>query len=377
MKITTKIYQLLLTVLFVALILFSFLNDIFLFYKAPESSETEKRKLSSKPVFDVSYLDPFPQQYESYFNDHFPFRGELGFCNTLICFFLFNQSPLPNEVELGKHGWLFYDQKESVVYEGKFTLADWQVSNLVDELHQRALMYKKRGIKFYIAFPPMKPEVYPELLPVTFKRASDGTVTDKIVKAIKADSLLQYIDLKESLLKSKSQGRLYALTDNHWNWAGAFYGYTEIIDRIRKDFPQIKAVTVSDVTFQMKKRPSGNLAVMIGLSKFISENEFVPHINNLKSRQLEIAHEKPDWASAINNYELVKCTGDSTLPVAVIICDSFTDVMMPYLDESFDTTTYIFDGWRYTRNQQIIDAVNPDIVLLIIFEPHISHVIGV
>ena len=376
MKTNVRIYQILLTVLFLCMILFCFWNDVFVFYKVPETSLTENRKLASKPQFDVGKLDPFPKLYENYFNDQFPFRKDIGFMNTLICFYLFHQSPLPGEVELGKNGWLFYDQKESVVYQGKFTLANWQITSLVKELHDRTLHYRKKGTKFYVAFPPMKPEIYPEFLPVDFRRAPNGTVTDRIVRGIKADTVIQYIDLKEALLKAKTQERLYYMTDNHWNWVGAFYGYGAIVSRIRQDFPKIKPLTLSDFRFRADTLTQGNLSTMIGLAKYMNEINYYPVMNNRKTRQLESPHKKPDWALEIINYEVVKTTGDSSLPSTVIIHDSYTDVMRPYFDETFNTNTYIFDGWKYLRNDEIIDDVKPEIVLLIIFEPHISHLVG-
>ena len=376
MKTTAKIYHILLTVLFLCLILYSFLNDVFLFYKVPETSKTENRKLTVKPIFDINYLDPYPKLYENYFNDQFPFRKELIFLNTLICFFYFHQSPLPGEVELGKKGWLFYDQKESIVYQGKFDLTNRQVSSLVEELHDRTLEYRKKGIKFYIAFPPMKPEIYPEFLPLDFRRTPKGTVTDRIVKAIKKDTIIQYIDLKKALKKAKIHGLLYYLTDNHWNENGAFYGYTEIINRIKKDFPKIKPVIRSDFNFTIEKFQDGNLSTMIGLSKYLDDTGYYPVLKNVRSKRLKPSHKKPDWASMISDYEVVKSTGDSTLPNMVIIRDSYTDALYPFLDESFDTNTYIFDIWKYLRNEAIIYDLKPDIVLLVIFEPHISHLIG-
>jgi alginate O-acetyltransferase complex protein AlgJ len=375
MKKTAEIYQVLLTVLFLCLISCCFLNDVFHFYKVPETSQTENRKLTSKPLFDISNLDPFPKNYQNYFNDQFPFRQDLSFMNSLFCFFVFHQSPLPGEVELGKSGWLFYDQKESVVYQGKFNLADWQISKMVKELHERTLKYRKKGIRFYIAFPPMKPEIYPEFLPMDFRRSPKGTVTDKIVNAIKEDTVIQYIDLKKALLKAKTHGWLYYRTDNHWNMIGAFYGYTEIINRIRKDFPKIKPLGRADFYFNVEKYIWGNLSNIIGLSKYLDDIGYYPVLKNSKSKQLDPSHKKPDWAAQID-YEVVKSTGDSTLPSMVIIRDSFTDSMMPYLDESFNKNTYIFDLWRYERNEVIIDDLKPDIVMLIIFEPHISHLIG-
>ena len=223
----------------------------------------------------------------------------------------------------------------------------------------------------------MKPEIYPEFLPINYRRAPDGTVTDRIVNAIKEDTIIQYIDLKNALLDAKKDGCLYALTDNHWNWLGAFYAYNEIILRLRKDFPALKPLASSDFYFKTETAPPGNLAVMIGLSKYLTETQYYPVFNNARSKSVDAVHKKPDWAAQIDNYERVKTTGDATLPSAVIIHDSFTDAMMIYFDEAFRTSTYIFDGWRYERNEAIVDDVKPEIVLLIIFEPHISHLAGV
>ena len=375
MRRTAKTYQVITTIIFLCLISFCFLNAVFLFYKVPEASQTENRKLSSKPVFDISYLDPFPELYETYFNDQFPFREDLKLFNSLFCFFVFQQSPLPGQVEIGKNGWLFYDQKESIVYQGKFNLTDRQVRSLVNELHLRTLEYRKKGTRFYIAFPPMKPEIYPEFLPNDFKRTPNGTLTDKIVQAIKQDTVIQYIDLKKALLKAKTHDLLYYLTDNHWNEIGAFYGYAEIVNRIRVDFPEIRPLTREDVHFNIEKYSFGNLSNMIGLSKYLNDIGYYPVLKNPKSKRLDPVHKKPDYAAQID-YEVVKSTGDTTLPSIVIIRDSYTDALMPFLDESFNTSTYIFDLWKYGRTEAIIDDLKPEIVLLIIFEPHISHLIG-
>jgi alginate O-acetyltransferase complex protein AlgJ len=377
MKKTTRTYNIILTLLFLCLILFCFLNDLFVFYKVPEISATENRRLASKPVFDLSNLDPYPKLYENYFNDQFPFRKDISLLNTLICFFVFHQSPLPGTVETGKHGWLFFDQKESIVYQGKFDLSDRQVKALVSELHNRAIDMRNKGIRYYVAFPPMKPEIYPEYLPPDFSRARDGTVTDKIVDAIKKDTVIHYIDIKEALLRAKIHGRLYNQTDNHWNRIGSFYGYTEIINTIRKDFPRVKPVTRSDFSFRIVKRPAGNLANMIGLSKYLTEVEFDPEMKKSRTRSLPPYHHPPKWMSNSGEYEQIWETGDPTLPNMVIIRDSYTNALKPYLNESFNKITYIFDEWKYRENSEIIDDVKPDIVLLIIFEPHISHVIGI
>jgi hypothetical protein len=37
----------------------------------PQKKNTENRKLNELPKFDINLLDPFPKQFEKFFDDHF------------------------------------------------------------------------------------------------------------------------------------------------------------------------------------------------------------------------------------------------------------------------------------------------------------------
>ena len=370
-----KKYKLLLILLFLFMISFALLNDLVHFYKVPLTSPSENRNLATKPVFNLGKLDPFAPKYTAFFNDHFPFREEIKKWNSLFSFFILHESPLPKEVSVGKDGWIFYRQKEILVYNGKFNLSPWQVKSIAQELHKRTNEYRKKGVRFYVAFPPMKPEVYPEKLPAEFRRAKEGTVTDRIEEAILADSTIAFIDLKKALLEAKKEGQLYPQTDNHWNQVGSFYGYQAIMKRICQDF-SLHPLTRSDFTYKTEQYDGGNLANMIGLDEYLPRKEKVPVMKKLKSSWLTSTRKKPDWAKFIDDYEMISTTKDPSLPNILVIRDSYTYMLMPYLNESFNTTTYIFDSWVYGRNDEIVDELKPDIILLLIFEPHISHLIG-
>ena len=43
----------------------------------PYIESTENRKLADKPIVKWNYLDPFPAEYEKYFNDLFSLRNQL------------------------------------------------------------------------------------------------------------------------------------------------------------------------------------------------------------------------------------------------------------------------------------------------------------
>lgn len=367
-------YNWLLIVLFAGIISIVFLNDIFLFSKSGMASQSENRNLARKPMFDIGLLDPFPKKYSNYFNDHFPFRTELGMLNTLICFFVFHQSPLPGQVEVGKHGWLFFDQKESDVYQGRLKLYESQVNSLANKLKSRALEYKKLGVKFYVAFAPMKHEIYTEELPVDLRRTPGGTITDQVVRAIENDTVIRFIDLRSTLLKAKTTDRIFYMTDNHWNWLGAYYAYAAIMRAISRDFKNCRTLSKDEITFSRITEPPGNLARMIGLTDFLKETDFYPKVKAGRAKQMKPELARPPWAAQIDNYEILWVTGDTTLPTALIIRDSFADSMMPYLNESFNQCTYIFDGWQYLDNIEIVRKKKPQVVILLVFEPHICHI---
>jgi alginate O-acetyltransferase complex protein AlgJ len=371
-----KIYAVILTVLFALWISLVFLDDPFQFYKEPKISKSENRNLARKPFFNPGLLDPYPKAYEAYYNDHFPFRPELIHMNTVANFFLFHKSPSPEDVALGTNGWFYLAQKEKLVFNGKFTLNTKQLIDLANELKRRAVLLNEMGTRFYVVFAPMKQEIYPEFLPPDYTRCPDGTVTDKIILMIQKCKGVNLIDLRKPLLEAKQFGRLYNKTDNHWNKLGSYYAYRAIIDVVRKDFPAIKPIELSDIRFKDTLIASGNLAIMTDLSDYLKEVDIKPYLSHPVAKPGLMAGYKPlNYWENPDDFEIVRETGDSSLPKALVIRDSFTNALMPYLNESFRKTVYIFDAWRYDYNETIVEHEKPDLVFLIIYEPHISHLI--
>jgi len=374
MERSKKIFAIVLTALFLCWISLLLLNEPFQFYKEQKISKSENRNLARIPFFNPGLLDPYPKAYEAYFNDHFLFRPQILRFNTLTNYFLFHKSPSPNDVAIGKEGWFYLAQKEKKLYTGKYSLTNRQIIDIAWEFKHRTDHLQKKGIKFYVVFAPMKQDIYPEFLPADYIHSPSGTVTEKIVAAMKTCGGINYIDLVKPLMEARKYGRLYYKADNHWNKLGAYFAYREIAKRIREDFPAVKMIESSDVSFRDTLTRSGNLAIMTDLSDYIKEVDILPTLKHQRARTGRNAGYKPPQNDLGDDYELVRETGDVTLPRAVVIRDSFTNALKPYLDETFQKTVYIFDGWNYYENTEIIDHEKPDLVLLIVYEPHIHNV---
>ena len=375
---TEKIYAVILTIFFLTWILVPIFNDSFHFYSEPSISKTENRSLARKPVLDISFLDPYPAAYEKYFTDHFIFRQKLLEAHSGLIYYPYRRSPIPDQVDIGKDGWLFLAKDDKLIYQGIQTLDENQVRTIIQKLHDRALYYRSKGIRFYVCFAPMSQEIYPEYLPNNYFRSPVGSQTDKVIAAIRKDTLIPFIDLKPGLINAKKFGRIYQKTDNHWNALGGFFAYSIIINRMKKDFPELNPLRLSDVRFNRKFEKNGRLAASIGLGDVMQEEDYYPVIRNARAKVgAKAGYPTPhvSWFAYDNEYETVSVLPDSRMPKMFVIRDSFFDMPLLYLRENFNKVIAIWDAWRYGANKELIEKEKPDIVLLMVSEPVISALV--
>lgn len=372
-----KLYAILSTIVFLIVICLPLSNHLFQFSEKQEISKSEKRVLATKPKLDIQKLDPFPTAYEAYFNDHFIYREKLLQLHTYIHFFWFKQSPLPEKVDLGKNSWLFYTEKERAVFEGKFKLSSIEIDKIVNELNRRDSILQSKNIPFVILIAPTKAEIYSDQLPSYYRRTGK-TLTQEVIENIQNRTKIPVVYPKEALSEARKQFQTYHQFDNHWNQLGAFFAYSELMQEIEKHFPnlKIKMLKMEDVELRKEITAGGNLANMIGLDHLLKETNYSFEVKNQKSTEAPKQNYKPIPGFAYpDEYEIVSEIKNSDLPKVLIIRDSYINVMMPFLNESFSKTSYIFDAWQYRLNEDILKNESPDIFILEIYEPHISNIL--
>lgn len=371
------IYNILYAALFVALIAFPLAGGLTGFYKSEEISKRENRQLAQKPRFDVNWLDPFPTQYEKWYNDHFLFREQLIDLHIWTLLNELKESPYPELVTIGKEGWLYDAGKERDLYEGKVHIPPEGYNYIMRELHLRTLWYRARGIRFYVAIAPLKHEIYPECLPDYYRRAPSGTLTDRLVNVIRKDTVIRLITFKDALLAEKKNHRLYSQMDNHWNYIGGYVAYRALMEEIVKDFPQVRPLKEEDFEFKEYDVNWGNLAGMIGLNGKQKETVWHPAFPQLQSRDQTYAPlGLPDPFPMLNDSAVRRVIPGSDLPSVMVIRDSYSIHLFPYLAETFGRTFMFFDGWNYHMNGDVAVQEDPDIVVLVIFEPYLKNILN-
>jgi len=100
----SRIRKIIVFILFICIITLPMLENVLNI--SSEYENTENRTKAPLPKLDIRYLDPFPSDYEKYFNDNHNFRSELLLLNSKFKFNILNISPVKIVVE-GKDGWLY------------------------------------------------------------------------------------------------------------------------------------------------------------------------------------------------------------------------------------------------------------------------------
>lgn len=379
MKKARHLYAVITVIVMMGLFLFPICQMLLHFLPEKEVAG-ENRAMAEFPTLNFSNMDAFPGQFDRFFSDHFPFRGivlDISFQYSLLR----HQSPIP-EVVIGKKDFLFSGKGEKDLYEGKLAFSDSEQQQVVDELICRARRLDSMGIRFYVVVAPTALEVYPEYLPDYMQR-TDRTVTERFCALMRERAPgIPFVYLKENLLQEKGKARLYFKHDNHWNPMGGYYAAEAILRMLRRDFPQLPEDLDGQFVLHPYIRTSGNLGDMVAVSErfryLATDTDYrVSYVDSVRYHYEEVLDRKyepvPGFAYPWE-YEMRYRT-DRKEPKLLVIRDSYAGAVMPFLSPYFSESVFIFDAWRYGPNWDIVQHEHPDLVLLMMYEPHIHNIV--
>ncbi len=241
----------------------------------PTPPPHENRVKAKRPLFDLSAnrLRAYPVKYRRYFNDHFGWRNWLIRTNAVLSTQVLGISPIPRRVTIGKEGWFFLNGHSGVHFRGvdPFTteeLEEWRVL-----LESRRDWLAVRGIDFMFVLAPDKNSVYPEKLPAGVKRGIQRV--DQLLEYLSEASCLRVIDLRPVLREAKTQGDVYERTGTHWNAAGTWAAYREIMKELASLRPEMRALAEREVKWREFVPKGLGLARMAALENVVLENDSI------------------------------------------------------------------------------------------------------
>jgi len=339
----------------------------------------ENRKLSPAPKISLKNIRELPnlfglhrdiisniKKYNAYYSDSFILKNHLFKLYVEIKSTLFKTNPLPSKVVEGKDGWMFVGNKYSdAILESKGILnfKEIELQQIKHNLNTWKKWFSEKKIDFYIAVPPNKLTIYGENLPIIFDK-----INKKKSEQFKllCDSLaINHLDMFEN--HHNINGQLFSKTDTHWNDAGAYLAYQNLMSLIQINYPVVKVIPID--SFNSKARTFWVRDLTKMLSKKVREEEIFYEIKNSKAKPIKDRLTVPKTYSYNPDTYEIRFKSDANDLKVLIFRDSFSNALIKYIKESFGESVFI---WKNKLNKEIINKENPDIVIAICVERSID-----
>lgn len=368
-----KTGEILVVIAFTVVLILPMCESIFHFL--PEVENNENRALKAIPKFDINLLDDFPTDFDNYYTDNFDLRNILLKLNSNLKFRIFNVPPIKGKAFIGNEGWMYLVKDEMDIYLGNNLASDGELNRYYDIFKYREKFLDSIGSRYYVVIAPIKTSVYPEFIPISKSKKDQITLTDQIVTLLDTVSGITIIDLRHALISAKGNTRLFHKTDNHWNEYGSFIGYREIMQVLKKDFPQLALNELNDFIVDSTADKGMSLTNMMGIYDGVSEQ-----VITCKQTTTKLSYEGkksnypiPYKFPYASSFEVVYNVDNDSLPKLLMIRDSFGKTVIPYLSEHFGKSTYIFDGWLHRLNEEIVLNEKPDIYIQLMVESFLPN----
>lgn len=372
MKISSVTKGVLPTLFFLALILPG-INDVFNFWEFEQKDEN--RKFKETLEFDIEKLDVFPEDCETYINDNFAFREPLLNAYHYAKYAHFKVSPHPEKTLVGKDGWYFLANDHAIL-EGKKNFTENELGYFSKEWRRRKSYFDSLGIKCYWVVAPIKYHVYSDKLPFNVHQQKPRR-TVELINSLPQEIKNIVIDPVPLLSSHRHEQKLYYRLDNHWNFRAGQLVVNSILARIKTDFPNAQLYEMPLMEWKAEKHFKGIHTRVLGIDSMHEVDERPFAINAEATIGRRYRFPIPESFPYRSSYEL-RYVNDS-LPNGLrvlIIRDSYGNKVIPFARELFKETVFIFDSWRYELNKDIIEEMQPDLVIYLGLESHLRSYIS-
>jgi hypothetical protein len=367
-----RLTQWLLSAVFVIVLVFPHIVE--LWDAGGNTASVEKRAMGKMPEPSLMWhsFSEYAKQFDSFYNDAFGFRNQLIRWNNRLRLLIFNESPVKG-VRVGREGWLFYANEWVFEdYENIMPYSNEDLAHIGGILDERLAWLEKRGIALFILVAPNKHTIYSEYLPPGIHKLGEKSRLDQVAAYIAATRPeVEFIDPREALLKAKPIQRLYHRTDSHWNDYGAFISAGVLLKRIGRYFPNVRPLSLENYTVSINEGEGGDLAGMLSLGDLIRE-ERITLTPRFKPRAIDGTRPYPDPVKQLGREMVVKETGDSRLPKALVFRDSYSWALIPFLAESFQSVVFV---WTFDFLPQLIEREKPDLIIFESVERYINFLV--
>lgn len=330
-----------------ALIFLAFIGAFFilnLVLPDRQFSEQENRYLQMRPEFSFKSLfsGDYTSKFETYTTDQFTFRDEWITLKAASELALGKQEN--NDVHLCENGTLIegFKRPESSVLDSNMSALNTLVGNT--------------DAKIYFALIPDKSDLYASLLPKNAPNDSEKEVIDYCYGQSNATNVDMY-----SALSAHTDEYIFYRTDHHWTSLGAYYGLSALAESMGLPCPALYSYTdrhvVSEEFYGTTWSSSGfswvdpdTMEIFVNAPESLKVASY-PQGSPVEGKLYDFSFlEKKDKYSMFmggNCPMHVIETGNEDKPSLLILRDSYTDSLIPFLLDDF-SEIHVLD-LRYYR----------------------------
>ncbi len=310
--------------------------------------------------FNVKY----PRQIEDWFSDRFAYRDDIIHLEKQLF-----QPMVDSEDKFfqGKEGWLYTGAFNSVpIFRNENRFSEPELELCVKNVQRFAAWSKEQfGAELYVMITPDKERVYSEFYPDKYKKfAHPESRLEQLYHALKKSAGVKVVCPLELFKEKKKEHLLYYKPGTHWNYRGAFFAMEELLDLIRKDFPEIGTAQSLIEEKWIKKREADIDIAKIGgytdpykqLSDDVLVNDFP--VWKFPVTRTDVSKFSAMYAS-IFKYTSKNQKADA--PKIYVISDSFMGFALPFI-VPFSSVSY----WTFFGNGEMFEKA--------VFKRHLSEV---
>lgn len=330
-----------------ALIFLAFIGAFFilnLVLPDRQFSEQENRYLQMRPEFSFKSLfsGDYTSKFETYTTDQFTLRDEWITLKAASELALGKQEN--NDVHLCENGTLIegFKRPENSVLDSNMSALNTLVGNT--------------DAKVYFALIPDKSDLYASLLPKNAPNDSEKEVIDYCYGQSNATNVDIY-----SALSAHTDEYIFYRTDHHWTSLGAYYGLSALAESMGLPCPALDSYTdrhvVSEKFYGTTWSSSGfswvdpdTMEIFVNAPESLKVTSY-PQGSPVEGKLYDFSFlEKKDKYSMFmggNCPMHVIETGNEDKPSLLILRDSYTDSLIPFLLDDF-SEIHVLD-LRYYR----------------------------
>jgi len=312
---------------------------------------------------------------ESWISDRLILRKEIiSACANLN--YKMNVSCRPDDVVLGKDGWLFLGNNYNDTidqYRKRATYPDWLISQSVETMMKTEEDFKQRDITLLSIMAPNKNVIYHEKMPIWLTKSSKPSFIDRFNESGGAGLIF---DLTDVLLDSKQEygEYLYQRSDSHWSELGAYISYEEVMRKFEETAGEAY-IKLELLSYDVEPADGYEIDKVLGLANYNKDYKLSLSYKNGSEFKKEFLTDETNWNSACKytnknalNQKSLLILGDSfSIHLIPLFAQTFVEVYFVSVDESFT----VLSAEQLVR--QLIDESGMDIVLIESVERAISY----